>query len=109
MSWENTIKVLPACKTCVSSEFLCSSCQDKLDSGELTEFEIDLAKELVQLEEEEPEKFGFLKDVSFYKAIDYEDVVIIVVGKKDKIKLTKELLDLIKKSIILPHVDPSYV
>jgi len=64
----------------------------------LTEFEIDLAKELVQLEEEEPEKFGFLKDVSFYKAIDYEDVVIIVVGKKDKIKLTKEILDLIKKS-----------
>ncbi len=64
----------------------------------MTEFEIDLAKELVQLEEEEPEKFGFLKDVSFYKAIDYEDVVIIVVGKKDKIKLTKEILDLIKKS-----------
>jgi transcription antitermination factor NusA-like protein len=64
----------------------------------LTEFEIDLAKELVQLEEEEPERFGFLKDVSFYKAIDYEDVVIFVVGKKDKIKLTKELLDLIKNS-----------
>ena len=77
---------------------MCSSCQEKLDSGELTEFEIDLAKELVQLEEEEPEKFGFLKDVSFYKAIDYEDVVILVVGKKDKIKLTKELMDLIKNS-----------
>ena len=57
-----------------------------------------MAKELVQLEEEEPEKFGFLRDVSFYKAIDYEDVVIIVVGKKDKIKLTKELLNLIKGS-----------
>jgi len=64
----------------------------------LTEFEIDLAKELVQLEEEEPEKFGFLRDVSFYKAIDYEDVVIFVVGKRDKIKFTKELLDLIKTS-----------
>jgi len=57
-----------------------------------------LAKELVQLEEEEPEKFGFLRDVSFYKAIDYEDVVIFVVGKRDKIKFTKELLDLIKTS-----------
>ncbi|MFX1276156.1 MAG: hypothetical protein ACFFBP_01830 [Promethearchaeota archaeon] len=64
----------------------------------MTEFEIDLAKELIQLEEEEPEKFGFLKDVSFFKAIDYEDVVIFVVGKKDKIKFTKELLDLIKSS-----------
>ncbi len=92
------MKILPACKTCIQSEFLCSSCQEKVDLGELTQFEIDLARELVQLEEEEPEKFGFLKDVSFYKAIDYEDVVIFVIGKKDKIKFTKNLLDLIKSS-----------
>jgi len=92
------MKELPACLTCVNSEFLCSSCQEKLDSGEITEFEIDLAKELLQLEEEEPEKFGFLKEISFYKAIDYEDVVILVVGKKDKLKITSELLELIKSA-----------
>ncbi len=92
------MKELPACKACISSEFPCKRCQKRLDSGELTEFEIDLAKELVQLEEEESQKFGFLKDVSFYKAIDYEDVVILVIGKKDKIKITKELLDLLKKA-----------
>ncbi|MFX1395754.1 MAG: hypothetical protein ACFFAS_01795 [Promethearchaeota archaeon] len=92
------MKELPACKACISSEFLCKSCQKNLDSGELTEFEIDLAKELIQLEEEEPQKFGFLKDISFYKAIDYEDVVIIVIGKKDKIKITKDLINLIKSA-----------
>ena len=92
------MKELPACLTCVNSEFLCSSCQEKLDSGEITEFEIDLAKELLQLEEEESEKFGFLKEISFFKAIDYEDVVILVVGKNDKLKITPELLELIKTS-----------
>jgi transcription antitermination factor NusA-like protein len=92
------MKELPACQTCVNSEFLCSSCQEKLDSGEITEFEIELAKELLQLEEEEPEEFGFLKDISFLKAIDYEDVVILVVGKNDKLKITPELLKLIKIS-----------
>ena len=92
------MKELPACQTCVNSEFLCSSCQEKLDSGEITEFEIELAKELLQLEEEESEKFGFLKEISFFKAIDYEDVVILVVGKNDKLKITPELLELIKTS-----------
>ena len=57
-----------------------------------------MAKELVQLEEEEPEKFGFLKDLSFYKAIDYEDVVIFEIGKRDKIKISNDLLELIKTS-----------
>jgi len=90
------MKALPACITCVSSEFLCSSCQKKLDSGELTEFELDLAKDLIELEEKDHENFGFLKDVSFYKAIDYEDVVIFVIGNKDKLRITQDLIDWIK-------------
>ncbi len=98
------MKELPACQTCVNSEFLCSSCQKKLDEGEITEFEIDLAKELLQLEEEESEKFSFLKDISFFKAIDYEDVVILVVGKKDKLKIPQMLLDLIKTSYEIDEI-----
>lgn len=87
---------LPACKTCVSSGFLCTSCQEKLDTGVLTQFELDLAKDLLVLEEKE--KFGFLKNISFYKAIDFEDVVILVVGKKDKIKTTQKLINWVKKT-----------
>ena len=90
------MKNLPACKTCVSSGFLCTSCQEKLDTGVLTQFELDLAKDLLVLEEEE--KFGFLKNISFYKAIDFEDVVILVVGKKDKIKTTQKIINWVKET-----------
>jgi hypothetical protein len=90
------MKNLPACKTCVSTGFLCTSCQEKLDTGVLTQFELDLAKDLLVLEEKE--KFGFLKNISFYKAIDFEDVVILVVGKKDKIKTTQKLINWVKKT-----------
>ncbi len=90
------MKNLPACKTCVSSGFLCTSCQEKLDTGVLTQFELDLAKDLLGLEEEE--KYGFLKNISFYKAIDFEDVVILVVGKKDKIKTSQRLINWVKET-----------
>ena len=90
------MKSLPACKTCVNSGFLCASCQEKLDTGVLSQFELDLAKDLLVLEEDE--KFGFLKNISFFKAIDFEDVVIFVVGKKDKIKITQNLINWIKET-----------
>ena len=96
------MKVLPADKTCIKSGFLCSNCQARLDSGDITEFEIDLAKDLIQLEEEE-ENFAFLRDISFYKAIDYEDVVILVVGKKDKLRITQALINWIKETY---EIDP---
>ena len=87
---------LPACNTCVSSGFLCSSCQEKLDTGVLTQFELDLAKDLLILEEED--RFNFLKNISFYKAIDFEDVVIFVIGKKDKLKITQKFIDWLKET-----------
>ncbi|MFX1490368.1 MAG: hypothetical protein ACFFBI_14550 [Promethearchaeota archaeon] len=91
------MKVLPADKTCIHSGFLCSNCQARLDAGEISEFEIDLAKDLIELEEGN-EDFAFLKELSFYKAIDFEDVVIIVVGKKDKLRIKKILIDWIKET-----------
>ena len=90
------MKNLPACVTCISSGFLCASCQEKLDTGEISEFDLDLAKDLLELEE--TEEFSFLKNVSFYKSIDFEDVVIIIVGLKDKIKITQKLIDWIKET-----------
>ncbi len=90
------MKNLPACKTCVNSGFLCSSCQEKLDVEILTQFELDLAKDLLVLEEEE--QFSFLKNISFYKAIDFEDVVIFVIGKKDKLKITQKLINWLKET-----------
>ena len=97
------MKNLPACKTCVHSGFLCTSCQEKLDEGILTEFELDISKFFLELEEES-EEFAYLKDVSFFKAIDFEDVVILVVGKKDKLRITQELLDLLKETFEIDKI-----
>ena len=97
------MKVLPADKTCINSGFLCNNCQARLDAGEISEFEIDLAKDLIKLEEED-EKFAFLRDISFYKAIDFEDVVIIVVGKRDKLRITPELMDWIKETYEIEEI-----
>lgn len=91
------MKVLPADKTCINSGFLCSNCQARLDAGEISEFEIDLAKDLIKLEEEH-EEFAYLKDISFYKAIDFEDIIILVIGKKDKIKFTPGLITWIRET-----------
>ncbi len=97
------MKILPADKTCINSGFLCNNCQAKLDAGEISEFEIDLAKDLIKLEEEN-EKFAFLKNISFYKAIDFEDLVIIVVGKRDKLKFTPSLMNWIKETYELDQI-----
>ncbi len=85
---------LPACETCIKTGFLCVRCQEKFDEGEITPFELDLAKDFIELEENG--KFPYLSEISFYKAIDYQDVVILIVGKGDKIKITQKLLNWIK-------------
>ncbi len=90
------MKVLPADKTCINSGFLCNNCQVRLDAGEISEFEIDLAKDLIKLEENE--EYAFLKEISFFKAIDFEDIIILVIGKKDKIKFTPKLITWINET-----------
>jgi transcription antitermination factor NusA-like protein len=65
-----------------------------LDEGDITPFELDLAKDLIEMEQKE--KYGYLENVSFFKAIDYEDVVILVVGKGDKIRIGQDLINWIK-------------
>lgn len=89
------MKNLPACESCIRTGFLCSSCQEKVDEGEITHFELDLGRDLVDLQKEE--RFSFLENLSFHKAIDYGDVVILIVGKGDKVRFTDELLNWIKE------------
>ncbi|MFW9825990.1 MAG: hypothetical protein ACFFEY_00020 [Candidatus Thorarchaeota archaeon] len=97
------MKNLPADKTCINSGFLCTNCQARLDTGEITEFDIDLTRDLLRLEVEE-ERFSFLRDTSFYKAIDFEDVVILIVGKRDKLRITQELIEWIKENYEIDQV-----
>jgi len=97
------MKVLPADKTCIKSGFLCNNCQARLDAGEISEFEIDLAKDFIKLEEKN-EEYAFLKDISFYKAIDFEDLVIIIVGRGDKLRITQTLKDWIKETYEIDEI-----
>ena len=97
------MKVLPADKTCIKSGFLCNNCQARLDAGEISDFEIDLAKDLIKLEEEN-EEFAFLKDISFFKAIDFEDLIIIVVGRGDKLRINQSLIDWIKETYEIDEI-----
>ncbi len=90
------MKFLPACETCVKSGFLCSSCQQNLDNDQLTSFELDLSRDLLELEEKG--EYNYLEKISFFKAIDYEDVVIIIVAKGDKVIITPKLLNWIKET-----------
>ncbi len=64
------------CKICAESDILCSACSDKLKSGELTEYDIKLARFLHSLR----------KDVKILKTINGKSV-IIVVEKGDAPKL----------------------
>jgi len=50
-----------------------------VDSGEVSELDIKIARYLTELEE----RFSSLKDVKFVKAIESNNLVIIVVGQGD--------------------------
>jgi len=71
------MRKIPICKVCAKTGVLCSSCEAKLRKGEVSQLEIDLSKEFLELEK----KFHDLKKVSFYKAIEKDDMVVLIVGK----------------------------
>ncbi|MHA1356748.1 MAG: hypothetical protein ACTSRC_01415 [Candidatus Helarchaeota archaeon] len=68
---------MPICKICAKTGVLCNSCQTKLDSGDITQLDIDLANYLMELEV----RFSGLKDANFYKSIEVGSVLILLVGK----------------------------
>ncbi|NVM28632.1 MAG: hypothetical protein HWN65_07290 [Candidatus Helarchaeota archaeon] len=68
---------MPICKICAKTAVLCNSCQTKLDEGEITQLDINLANYLMELEG----RFSALKNANFYKTIEVGDVLIVLVGK----------------------------
>ena len=70
--------VLPVCDVCLKSGILCQGCENKLDSGEITQIDLDIAKVLFKLGEG---KLGFIK------TIEVGDIVIIVTEKDQVGKL----------------------
>jgi transcription antitermination factor NusA-like protein len=65
--------VLPVCDVCLKSGILCQGCENKLESGEISQLDLDIAKVLFKLGEG---KLGFKK------SIEMGDIVIIITEKE---------------------------
>ncbi|MBD3406004.1 MAG: hypothetical protein GF411_07765 [Candidatus Lokiarchaeota archaeon] len=81
---------LPVCKFDLETDMLCPNCQGKLDRGEITQFDIDFSKWILERVEDYPE----IEDLSFRRAIKTAGKIIIIVKKKQAEQL-KDQIDLI--------------
>ena len=71
---------LPVCTFDLESDMLCTSCQAKLDRGEITAFDIELSKWLLEREKDYPT----LDDFTLLRATRIEGRLILIVKKKGK-------------------------
>ncbi|MFW9801382.1 MAG: hypothetical protein ACFFFC_01935 [Candidatus Thorarchaeota archaeon] len=71
---------LAVCVFDIESDMLCPSCQQRLDRGEITEFDIEFSKWLLDKSKEYPR----LDDLNLLRAIKTDERLILVVKKKNK-------------------------
>ncbi|NHI90220.1 MAG: hypothetical protein EAX87_11910 [Candidatus Thorarchaeota archaeon] len=77
---------LPVCNFDLESDMLCTSCQAKLDRGEITAFDIDFSKWLLEKEKDHPNLQGF----TLLRATRTENRLILIVKKKSNDLLLAE-------------------
>ncbi|MFW9799208.1 MAG: hypothetical protein ACFFD9_02130 [Candidatus Thorarchaeota archaeon] len=77
---------LPVCVFDIESDMLCSTCQERLDRGDLTDFDVEFSRWVLESAKEYPG----LEDLHLQRAIRLEDRVILVVKKKNKVLLLTE-------------------
>ena len=73
----------PLCNFCIKSGILCQRCQEKVQKGEVSETDINIAKLLFNLEN----KYPILQKISFYNTYEVDGVLAIIVGRNDLHKL----------------------
>ena len=71
------------CQFCLKSGILCSKCREKVEKGEVTSLDLEIARLLLSIEKECP----LLQDVYFRKAVEADNVLAIFVGKGDVNKI----------------------
>jgi transcription antitermination factor NusA-like protein len=71
------------CSFCLKSGILCQKCSAKVKAGEISEIDLKIARFLLAQEE----KYPTLQNVCFYKAVDVEKTLAIIVGHGDLPKL----------------------
>jgi len=67
------------CSFCLKSGMLCQKCSAKVKAGEISEVDLKIARLLLSLEEMYPT----LQNVCFYKAVDVDKTLAIIVGHGD--------------------------
>ncbi len=76
---------LPICYFDAKTKILCPTCMEKLERGEITQLDVDLAHDFVELEEKE---FPQLKHAEFHRAIRIDNVTFIIVKSSSEITET---------------------
>ncbi len=96
----------PLDKICVKSGILCPTCQRKVDTGIVGEYEIPIMKALMELEDEMKE----LRKGEYVKAYDLGDTVIVVVKGIDdpmeREKISKRLSSKLRKKAKIVNYTP---
>ena len=67
------------CSFCLKSGMLCQKCSAKVKAGEITDLDLRIARLLLNIEE----KYPSLQSVCFYRAIEVEKTLGIIVGHGD--------------------------
>jgi len=65
------------CNFCLKSGILCSECQRRLKSGEVSKTDLEIARLLLSLED----KYPSLQNVYFHKAVEANGVLAVLVGQ----------------------------
>ncbi|MCF2135830.1 MAG: hypothetical protein K9W43_01195 [Candidatus Thorarchaeota archaeon] len=85
---------LPVCIIDLESDFLCPSCQDKLDRGRIDQFDIEFSKWIL----ERAKEYLDLDKLNLLRAIRIENRLILVVKKSRDILLANtELMEEMKE------------
>ena len=71
------------CNFCLKSGILCSKCQTKVKSGQISETYLEIARLILSLEE----KYPPLQEVYFHNAVEADDVLALIVGRGDVARL----------------------
>jgi transcription antitermination factor NusA-like protein len=67
------------CSFCLKSGILCQKCSAKVKAGEISSIDLKIARLLLSLEE----KYPALQNVCFYKAVEADKTLAIIVGHGD--------------------------
>lgn len=94
---------LQLCEFCLKSGMLCSKCQRKVESGEVSEKYIEVARTLLEMEDQNQ----FLQKVRLDNVLDAGGYLVLVVGKGDTARfqaeprLTRDLGDRFNRRVLV--------